>query len=209
MEKTKKRMDYCASKRAKHLQRAKYHAAFGNAAAANAHFQRAEQLLFGVAGQSASERMRARTERARQFPNAQATNELYWHYDFERMASGMLDAVLPTHSEVSMFVCRHYDTAKNQLAVALRRALGAWQLTPTFSMVGNDQFEVFTIGKETPQAVQLSVLPGPSGYDLFIDIAPAYIKARLAKKRMHVRDDEHDEHDPGARMRYNKDAMEN
>ena len=195
-------MDYCARKRAKHLQRAKYHTAFGNAAAANAHFQRAEQLLFGVAGQSASERMRVRAERSLQRPK-----ELRWHYNFEGMATAMLDAVLPTNSEVSMFVGRHYDTAKTQLADALRRALGAWQLTPTFSMVGNDQFEVFTIGKETPQVVQLSVLPGPSGYDLFIDIAPAYIKARLAK-RMHVRDDEHDEHAPGARMRYDKDAMD-
>jgi len=40
-------MDHWARKRAKHLQRARYHTAFGNAAAAKAHLGRAEQLLFG------------------------------------------------------------------------------------------------------------------------------------------------------------------
>jgi hypothetical protein len=200
-------------KRDKHLERARHHAAFGNAAAANAHIQRADQLLFGVSGQSASERLRAREERARIFPQAQATlnpNVLLSDDFFHGMASEMLDAVriYGGQSEVSMLVQHQYDAARTQLAGALRRALGAWEATPRFIMAGDDRFDVVAEeGKEKPLVVLLSV--HPARHELVISVAPpAFSIAREFPGNKHVRDDEHDEHAPGARRRYDGDAME-
>ena len=206
-------MDYWARKRAKHLARWRHHSAFGNAAAAEAHLERADQLLFGVSGQIASKRLRAREERARNFPQAQATlnpNVLLSDDFFLSMASEMLDSfrLYGGQSEVGMFLQQQYDAAKTKLARALKGALGAWEATPSFIMTGPDRFDVSAEkGNESPLVVLLSV--DPARHELVINVAqPAFSIAREIPGNKHVRDDEHDEHAPGARRRYDGDAME-
>ena len=173
-EKKEKEMQYAARRREAHLRRGRYHSALGNVAAANAHFARAEQLLFGVSGA----RQRARDARPHAAPRLKQLHE--W-YNFEEMASGMLHEALRTDQASvvhSVFGGPLWGRAIANLADVLKQTLGGWERKPNVTMARTepDLFDVRARGppggEELQRLVQLSAHPSRDGYALVIDVRP-------------------------------------
>lgn len=164
-------MQYAARRREAHLRRGRYHSALGNVAAANAHFARAEQLLFGVSGA----RQRARSAR----PHAASRlKQLHEWYNFEEMAADMLHEAMRTDASSvvhSVFGGPLWGRAIANLADVLRSTFGGWERKPNVTIAGTDQFDVCARGaggNELPRVVQLSAHPSGEGYALVIDVRP-------------------------------------